>query len=167
VTSDQIRVVVMGVSGCGKSTVGPLLGRRLDVPFFDADLLHPRANVAKMAAGITLTDADRWPWLRAVGAMLAGYQDGAVVACSALRRAYRNVLREHAPGTVFVHLDGTREQLMTRLAARDDHFMPLVLLDSQLATLEPLHPGEPGIRLDIADPPNRIAEAAAIWVRGT
>jgi gluconokinase len=159
------RVVVMGVSGCGKSTVASILARLLDVPYVDADGLHPPANVATMAAGTPLTDDDRWPWLRLVGAALAGSPHGTVVACSALRRPYREVLRGTAPGTVFVHLDGTREQLATRMAARLDHFMPPSLLDTQLATLEPLDPDEPGVVLDIAATPDALAVAAASWVR--
>ena len=166
-TQGAVRVVVMGVSGCGKSTVGWLLARLLDVPFVDADGLHPAANVARMAAGTPLTDQDRWPWLRVVGGELARTSGGAVVACSALRRAYRDVLRESAPGTVFVHLTGSREQLATRMAARLDHFMPPSLLDTQLAALEPLGPDEAGITLDVAAAPDRIAADAAAWLRAS
>lgn len=155
------RVVVMGVSGSGKSTVGWLLARRLDVAFVDADGLHPPANVAKMTAGEPLTDADRLPWLRAVAAELAAAPSGAVVACSALRRRYRDVLRDGAPGVTFVHLDGSRDVLAARLAARLDHFMPASLLDSQLATLEPLDADEAGVVLDVGETPDRLAEAAA------
>jgi carbohydrate kinase (thermoresistant glucokinase family) len=160
------RVVVMGVSGCGKSTVGWMLARLLDVPFVDADGLHPPANVARMAAGTPLTDDDRWPWLRAVGAELARSERGAVVACSALRRAYRDTLRETAAGTVFVHLHGTRALLASRMTARLDHFMPPSLLDTQLATLEPLQADEAGVVLDIAAPADSMAADAAAWVRG-
>lgn len=155
------RVVVMGVSGSGKSTVGWLLARRLDVAFVDADGLHPPANVAKMTAGEPLTDADRLPWLRAVAAELAAAPAGAVVACSALRRRYRDVLRDGAPGVTFVHLDGSRDVLAARLAARLDHFMPASLLDSQLATLEPLDADEAGVVLDVGETPDRLAEASA------
>lgn len=161
------RVVVMGASGCGKTTVGWMLARLLDVPFIDADGLHPAANVAAMASGMPLSDDDRWPWLEIVGAEIAGSAQGAVVACSALRRAYRSVIRGAAPGTVFVHLDGTRDQLAARMAARIDHFMPPSLLDSQLATLERLGEDEVGVTLDIALAPDRIAAAAAAWVRKT
>lgn len=155
------RVVVMGVSGSGKSTVGWLLARRLGVAFVDADGLHPASNVAKMSVGEPLTDADRLPWLSAVAAELAAAPGGAVVACSALRRRYRDVLRDGAPGVAFVHLDGSREVLAARLAARLDHFMPASLLDSQLATLEPLGPDEAGVVLDVGGTPDRLAEAAA------
>lgn len=150
-------VVVMGVSGCGKSTVGALLADRLGVPFLDADSLHPPENLAKMARGTPLDDADRWPWLRVVGSALAGYPDGAVVACSALRRAYRDLLGEAVPGLRFVHLVGTREQLAARMRDRDGHFMPVSLLDTQLATLEPLGVDEPGIVLDCTLHPAALA----------
>ncbi|NUU16391.1 gluconokinase [Cellulomonas humilata] len=150
----------MGVSGCGKSTVGSLLADRLGVPFLDADSLHPPANLAKMAGGVPLTDADRWPWLRLVGASLAAAPDGTVVACSALRRAYRDVLREAAPDVRFVHLVGTRAQLSARMSAREGHFMPASLLDTQLATLEPLGPDEQGIALDCTlDPADLVLKA--------
>jgi carbohydrate kinase (thermoresistant glucokinase family) len=155
----------MGVSGSGKSTVASILARQLRVPFVDADGLHPAQNVAKMAAGIPLTDRDRGPWLDRVGEELAGAPDGVVVACSALRLTYRAVLRGHAADAVFVHLHGTRAQLLTRLTARLDHFMPPSLLDTQLATLEPLQADEPGVVLDIASSPDRIAADAAAWVR--
>ena len=154
------RIVVMGVSGCGKSTVGPLLAARLGVPFVDADDLHPPTNVAKMAAGIPLTDEDRWPWLRLVGAELASASDGLVVACSALRYAYRDVLRSFVPDVYFVHLAGSREELASRLGHRVDHFMPLMLLDSQLATLEPLRADERGVTLDITHPADELARTA-------
>lgn len=155
------RVVVMGVSGCGKSTVGALLAARLGVPFLDADDLHPRSNVDKMAAGVPLTDEDRWPWLRLVGQALAEAPAGAVVACSALRRAYRDVLREAAPGVRFVHLAGTREQLAARLSHRLDHFMPAALLDTQLATLEVPGDDEGAVVLDVSSTPAALAEQAA------
>ena len=153
-------VVVMGVSGCGKSTVGALLADRLGVPFLDADSLHPEANLAKMADGTPLDDADRWPWLRLVGLGLAAHPDGAVVACSALRRTYRDLLRDAVPEVQFVHLEGTREQLAARMRARERHFMPVSLLDTQLATLEPLGGDEPGIVLDCTlDPATLVSRA--------
>ncbi|MDQ0373810.1 gluconokinase [Cellulomonas humilata] len=153
-------VVVMGVSGCGKSTVGELLADRLRVPFLDADNFHPEANLAKMADGTPLDDADRWPWLRLVGVALAAHPDGAVVACSALRRTYRDLLRDAVPEVRFVHLEGTREQLAARMRARARHFMPVSLLDTQLATLEPLGGDEPGIVLDCTlDPATLVSRA--------
>lgn len=155
------RVVVMGVSGCGKSTVGALLAARLGVPFIDGDSLHPPANLALMAAGTPLTDEDRWPWLRAVGAALASAPHGAVVACSALRRGYRDVLRQSAPGAFHVHLDGPRALLERRLTARSGHFMPATLLDSQLATLEHLDPDEAGVTLGLELTPGELAARAA------
>lgn len=154
-------VVVMGVSGCGKSTVGALLADRLGVPFLDADSLHPPANLAKMARGVPLDDADRRPWLRLVGAALAAADGGAVVACSALRRSYRDVLREAAPDLRFVHLVGTREALAARMRSREGHFMPVSLLDTQLASLEPLEPDEPAVELDCMLDPAALAQSAA------
>lgn len=153
-------VVVMGVSGCGKSTVGVALAERLRVPFVDADDLHPEANIAKMASGQPLDDADRRPWLEVVGRWLAEQPDGAVTACSALQRSYRDLLRQHAPGVRFVHLDGSREVLERRQAGRRGHFMPASLLDSQLATLEPLAPDEDGFAIDIDQPVDAIVTTA-------
>jgi gluconokinase len=135
----------MGVSGAGKSTVGAALASQLGVRFVDADHLHPATNVAKMAGGIPLTDDDRWPWLDVVGRAIADSPDGVVMACSALKRAYRDAIRAQAPGTVFVLLSVDRATLENRVSHRPDHFMPTTLLDSQLATLEPLAPDEAGL----------------------
>ncbi|MFT4122757.1 MAG: gluconokinase [Microbacteriaceae bacterium] len=156
-------VVVAGVSGSGKSTVGALLAARLGLPFVDGDALHPAANVAKMAAGIPLEDPDRWPWLDAVGARLAA--SPVVIACSALRRAYRDRLRAAAPGLRFVLLDGSPELLVARTAARAGHFMPPALLDSQLATLERPAPEERVLVCDIAAAPAAIADAVVRALR--
>jgi gluconokinase len=142
-------VVVMGVSGSGKSTVGAALAQRLGVPFADADDLHPEANIAKMAAGHPLDDEDRRPWLERIGRWLAEHADGGVVSCSALKHAYRDQLREHRPDTTFVHLAGSREVIARRQASRPGHFMPASLLDSQFATLEPLGDDERGFVVDV------------------
>ena len=142
-------LVVMGVSGSGKTSVGIALAAALGVPFRDADDLHPAANVAKMAAGIALTDDDRMPWLALVGAELAAASEGLVIACSALRRVYREAILAAAPSTRFVFLDGSRGLLESRMQHRHGHFMPASLLDSQLATLEPLAEDEPGVRIPL------------------
>ena len=147
----KLRIIVMGVSGCGKTTIGDLVARELGVPFLDGDSLHPVENVAKMAAGTPLTDDDRWPWLATVGTELANAGDGGMVlACSALRRSYRDAIRAQAPDTVFLHLHGSKEVLRARTEGRTGHFMPPALLDSQLATLEPLQADEAGVVVDIA-----------------
>lgn len=139
-------LVVMGVSGAGKSTIGAALAQRLGATFVDSDSLHPQANVAKMAAGTPLTDEDRWPWLELVGAELAAPNpDGIIVACSALKRAYRDAIRAKAPGTGFVQLSVELPILQGRVAQRSGHFMPPSLLASQLETLEPLQADEAGV----------------------
>lgn len=151
----------MGVSGAGKTTVGMALAQRLGMDFFDADSLHSSANLTKMSEGIPLTDEDRWPWLRAVGRAVAEHHDyGVVVACSALKRVYRDVILESAPGVLFVHLTGSRDLLWQRLEERKQHFMPAALLSSQMETLEPLAADEPGFTVDIE--PGRNAVLAEI-----
>jgi gluconokinase len=143
-------IVVMGVSGSGKSTVGAALAQRLRVPFADADDFHPPANIAKMAAGQALDDDDRYPWLEAIGEWLAQHcGDGGVMSCSALRRKYRDQLRRHCPDVEFLHLAGTPEVIGKRQASLPGHFMPASLLASQFATLEPLEPDEGGIVIDV------------------
>ena len=152
------RLVLMGVSGSGKSRIGAMLAARLGLSFRDGDDLHPAANVAKMAAGQPLDDADRAPWLDAVGQTLR--RPGTLVACSALKRVYRARIAAGAGAAVtFIHLDGSRALLAARLAARQGHFMPPALLDSQLATLEPLSPDEPGISVPIDAAPGDIVAA--------
>ncbi|HJV98797.1 MAG TPA: gluconokinase [Arthrobacter sp.] len=139
-------IVVMGVCGAGKSTVGAALAQRLDATFVDSDSLHPQANVEKMAAGNPLTDEDRWPWLDLVGAELASeHPTGIIVACSALKRVYRDAIRAKAPATMFVQLSVDLPLLQTRVAERPGHFMPPSLLTSQLETLEPLQADEAGL----------------------
>lgn len=152
-------LVVMGVSGSGKSTVGAALAHRLDVAFGDADDFHPPANIAKMTAGIPLDDDDRLPWLEAIGRWLAGHDErGGVISCSALKVAYRDRLRAHAPRVAFVHLHGTREVIARRQASRPGHFMPASLLDSQFDTLEPLGPAEAGLVIDVDQPVDAIVQ---------
>lgn len=129
-------VVVMGVSGCGKTTIGELLASRLAYPFLDADEFHPPENVAKMAAGTPLSDADRWPWLEALNAKLIANQS-AVLACSALKESYRNVLSKGLTDCRFVHLRGSIELIRARMKERRHRYMPASLLESQFATLEP------------------------------
>jgi gluconokinase len=143
-------VVVMGVSGSGKSTVGAALAQRMRVPFADADDFHPQANIAKMTAGHPLDDDDRRPWLEAIGRWLEEHPDGGVMSCSALKRSYRDVLRRHCPRVTFLHLDGTPEVIGRRQASRPGHFMPASLLASQFATLEPLAADESGTTIDVA-----------------
>jgi len=157
-------VVVMGVSGCGKSTIGTALARALGLPFLEGDSLHPPANVAKMAAGHPLDDADREPWLDLVGRWLADGPPtgpgGGVAACSALARRYRDRLRSHAPGAWFLELDVDREVLLRRVAGRRGHFMPPSLVDSQLATLELLAADEAGIRVSSERPLRQVVATA-------
>ena len=148
----------MGVSGSGKSTVGAALARRLGVPFADADAFHPAANITKMAAGKPLTDADRYPWLEAVGRWLADHDGGGVMSCSALKRAYRDRLRSHAPRIEFLHLTGSPELIARRQADRLGHFMPSALLQSQFDILEPLAPDENGIAVDVGQSVEGIVE---------
>lgn len=157
-------IVIMGVSGSGKTTVGAAVGKALEVPFLDADDYHPAANVEKMSHGIPLTDADRWPWLDSLGHALREAADAAgaaVSACSALRRAYRERLIATAGEPIlFVLLDGSHETIARRIAARKDHYMPPALLDSQFETLERPEPDENAmvltVDLPVADRVNTI-----------
>ncbi|UYN85116.1 MAG: gluconokinase [Microcella sp.] len=151
----------MGVSGAGKTTIGLAASAVTGVTFLDADDRHPPQNVAKMAAGIPLDDDDRAPWLDAVGAALRD-EAPCIMACSALRRSYRDRLRQHAPGTLFVLLQVPRTELERRTATRDAHFMPATLLDSQLATLEPPDPAEGIVVLDATRPIDALAADVAL-----
>jgi gluconokinase len=156
-------IVVMGVSGCGKSTVGRDLAAALGVPFVEGDELHPPRNVALMAAGTPLTDDDRRDWLNTLAEVLAGAAargHGVVVSCSALKRSYRDRLRAGAPGTRFVFLHGPAALLAERLQGRSGHYMPPSLLQSQLDTLEPPAGDEGAVALDIALPPAALVAAA-------
>ena len=149
------QLVVMGVSGCGKSTVGQLLATALHLPYLEGDALHPPENVARMAAGMPLTDADRQGWLQAIAHHLRRAHEtstGLVVSCSALKRSYRDLLRSGAPGLRFIHLHGDAGLLAARMRARRDHFMPASLLQSQLATLELPGDDEAAITVDFAEP---------------
>jgi gluconokinase len=153
-------IVVMGVSGSGKSTVGAALAQRLGVPFADADDFHPPANVAKMKAGTPLDDDDRYPWLEAIGRWLADHcGTGGVMSCSALKRKYRDQLRRQCPQTEFVHLSGSPEVIAARQASRPGHFMPASLMASQFATLEPLEHDERGVTLDVSHEIDSIVES--------
>ncbi|MQY16473.1 Gluconokinase [Streptomyces sp. RB5] len=159
-------VVVMGVSGTGKTTVGALLADRLGVPYGEADSFHPAANITKMKSSEPLDDTDREPWLDAIGAWAHAHRaGGGVVSCSALKRAYRDRLRAAEPELYFVHLAGDRSLIAGRLTARAGHFMPPALLDSQLAALEPLQDDEHGISISVDDGPEALADRAAAAVR--
>lgn len=161
-------LVVMGVSGCGKTSVGEGLAAHLGAPFVEGDALHPTANVAKMAAGTPLTDADRWPWLSAIAARVAAEPAPViVVSCSALKRAYRDLLRAETGRPVgFLYLHGTEAVLSERMNARQGHFMPAGLLASQLATLEDPR-GEPGVvTVDIGAPVEAVVAAAIVATGG-
>lgn len=164
-TTPQV-VVVMGVAGTGKTTIGPLVAHALGVPYAEGDDFHPQANIAKMSAGVPLDDADRGPWLDAIGQWAHGRAGlGGVVSSSALKRIYRDRLRAAAPGVVFLHLAGDRALIEERMAARKGHFMPTALLDSQFATLQPLGADEAGVAVDVAGTPEEITERAVAALR--
>ncbi|MGW0550598.1 gluconokinase [Streptomyces altiplanensis] len=159
-------VVVMGVAGTGKTTIGPLLAERLGVPYAEGDDFHPPANIAKMSAGTPLDDSDRWPWLDSIGRWAHGRAGlGGVVSSSALKRSYRDRLRAAAPGAVFLHLTGDRELIEERMRERKGHFMPTALLDSQYAALEPLQEDEAGVSVDVSGTPEDITERAVAALR--
>jgi gluconokinase len=155
----SIRWVVMGVSGCGKSTVGQSLATANGVPFVEGDQFHPQANVAKMSAGLALNDDDRADWLLALQAQIRDAQQrdaGLVMSCSSLKRRYRDLLRQGDPALRFAHLSGPKELIAARMQARVGHYMPASLLDSQFRDLEPLQADEAGITLDIETPPDEL-----------
>lgn len=160
-------VVIMGVSGCGKSTVGGLLAEAIGADFLEGDDLHAPRNVERMAAGIPLTDDDRRDWLRALAQRLRVARDAhrsLVVSCSALKRSYRDVLREASAELAFVHLHADMALLEARLHTRAHHFMPASLLASQLRTLEAPGPDERAVTLEATLPPSTIAARAAAWL---
>jgi len=159
------RFVVMGVSGCGKSDVGQRLATALGIPFVEGDAWHSAENVAKMAAGIPLTDTDRAEWLATLRDKVAG-SDTLVLSCSALKRRYRDLLREGDPDLFFVELDGPRALIEERMLARKGHFMPTSLLDSQFRDLEPLQADEQGLRVGIAASLEAITQTIVSAVTG-
>jgi len=161
-------VVLMGMAGSGKTTIGVLLARELRCKYAEADDFHSEANVAKMAAGEPLSDDDRWPWLRAIRAFIDGtIADGesAVVTCSALKRKYRDVLRR--PGVQLVHLQGSREEIARRLAARQGHFFQATMLDSQLADLEEPTSDEHVLTVSISGTPSQIVASILAGIGAT
>ena len=154
--------VVMGVSGCGKSTVGRLLAGALGVDFLEGDQLHSPQNIARMAAGTALTDENRQEWLQTISGALVGAMAtgrGLVVSCSALKRSYRDILRQGAPELRFLHLHGDYDLLAQRMAEREGHYMPASLLDSQFAILEIPGPDEHAVTVDVALAPEAIVQS--------
>lgn len=163
-------IVIMGVSGAGKTTVGQKISELTGMTFADADAFHSAEHVALMRAGTPLDDEARWPWLRRLSAWMAARSAegvSTVLACSALKRSYRDVLRQGPPSLDFVHLDGAAEVIRARMAARAGHYMPVSLLESQLATLERHGPDEPVVVLDVAGTPAELAAAVIdrLWLR--
>lgn len=167
-TGDPTRhVVVMGVSGSGKTTIARGVAEATGLEFAEADALHSAANIAKMEAGTALTDEDRWPWLRSLAAWMNGKADAGIstiITCSALKQSYRDVLRDGPPSVNFLHLDGPAEVIKGRMSKREGHFMPSSLLQSQIDTLEALERGESGIVLDLRQPPEELIERALTWL---
>ncbi|RCW43146.1 gluconate kinase (SKI family) [Halopolyspora algeriensis] len=163
----SIQTMIMGVSGCGKTTVGKLLEERAGLEYAEADEFHLPANIAKMNAGRALTDEDRLPWLRRLAEWMGQRrQAGAstVLACSALKRSYRDILRAHAPDLRVVHLSGSADLIRERMLTRQEHFMPAALLESQLRDLEPLQSDEDGITLDLTLAPESLVRHSIAWL---
>jgi gluconokinase len=162
---DMASVVVMGVSGCGKSSLARALADALDYPLIEGDDFHSPANVSKMQAGVALTDSDRQDWLAALAQQLAQHPEGVVMTCSALKKAYRDRLRAAAPGLRFAHLALTREEAIRRVGSRPGHFFNSSLVDDQFATLES-PAGEPGVmEVDATWAPQQLTESLAVWMR--
>lgn len=158
-----MKIVVMGVTGCGKTTVGIALAEALGIEFIDSDVLHSEANKRKMSSGIPLTDSDREPWLQEVSKALQSHES-IVVACSALKKSYRSTILAGAPTTKFVHLSGSQALIFARLSERSHHFMPIGLLDSQFQTLEHLDDTETGKVFEISKPVNQIVNDVIAWL---
>lgn len=161
-------VIVMGVSGSGKSTIAEGIADRTGWTFAEADEFHPKANIAKMEAGTPLTDEDRWPWLEALGGWMreqSAAGASTVITCSALRRTYRDVLRTGLDSLDFIHLDGPADVIRERMGSRKGHFMPPELLQSQLDTLEALEADESGVVLDIRGTPDELVDKAVAWLK--
>jgi gluconokinase len=158
--TEKTAIVVMGVSGSGKTTIARLLGKRLGWQVAEADEFHSQANVDKMSAGTPLSDADRKPWLESIRDWISAADGNVVLTCSALRRGYRDTLSDANARVRFLHLDGTRDLIGNRIQARTDHFMPPALLGSQLSTLEPLDPDEDGVVVTVDGTPAEIADRA-------
>lgn len=163
-------VVVMGVSGSGKSTIAVMIAERLGYTFAEADNFHSPDSVKKMESGIALQDDDRWPWLERLGTWMSGKAhagESTVITCSALKRSYRDVLREGAHDVDFIHLHGSVDLIRDRMAGRSGHYMPVSLLQSQVDTLEPLGEDEHGIIVDLAKTPEQIVDEAIAWLKKT
>jgi gluconokinase len=158
-----MKIVVMGVTGCGKTTVGIALAEALGIEFIDSDDLHSESNKKKMSSGTPLTDSDREPWLQEVSKALQSHES-VVVACSALKKSYRSTILAGAPTTKFVHLSGSQELIFARLSERSHHFMPIGLLDSQFETLEHLDETECGKVFDINEPIDEIVREVVAWI---
>jgi carbohydrate kinase (thermoresistant glucokinase family) len=158
-----MKIVVMGVTGCGKTTVGIALAEALGIEFIDSDDLHSEANKTKMSSGTPLTDSDREPWLQELSKTLQKHES-VIVACSALKKSYRSTISAGAPTTKFVHLSGSKELIFARLSERSHHFMPIGLLDSQFQTLEHLDASECGKEFNISKSIDEIVREVVLWI---
>lgn len=157
--------IVMGVTGCGKTTIAEGLAQQINGLFIEADDLHSQANIKKMSAGQPLTDADRWPWLDQIGHAMLAAQGITIVSCSSLRRVYRDRIRSSVNAPVgFIHLVGQQDVIANRMQARSEHFMPVSLLKSQLDLLEPLEPDEDGVEINIDLPVVDVLSASKLYI---